>query len=225
MEREVSMPIKIVLSFILILLPLASNSKELSCKASLKEAEKKVLNIITENGKKNFSKLILGSYDRYFEENSCDHNIIVIYNKSWSFRKPEIIFRYFHLDEWGRFLSPPVFVHASRPLNPSENLKNPKLVPSYQCEQRLEWETYFTKWSIEDGRPFKNPWVGSFVLPRKEYPFCNYHIFMSEILDDLKGENVKIWMTHFNVDEKGDNYFYPRDIKGRVIMDNGTPFP
>ncbi|RLA62584.1 MAG: hypothetical protein DRQ89_09135 [Epsilonproteobacteria bacterium] len=225
MGTELNMSIKIALSFFLILSPLISSSKELNCETSLKEAEKKVLNIITQNDKKEFSKLILGSYNRYFEENSCDHNIIVIYNRSWSFRKPEVIFRYFHLDEWGRFLSPPVFVHASRPLHPSDNLKNSKIVPSYQCEQRFEWETYLTKWSIEDGRPFKSPWVGSFVLPRKKYPFCNYHIFMSEILKVSENGNATIWMTHFNVDEKGNNYFYPRDLKGRVIMDNGTPFP
>jgi len=44
-------------------------------------------------------------------------------------------------------------------------------------------------------------------------------------MNDSESEKEKIWITHFNVDEKGTHYFYPRDIKGRVIMDNGTPFP
>lgn len=230
-----------VMAFILFA-PLSKSSvQEFDCDKSLKVQEKNVLDIITLYGKKtDLENIVMGSYNwpEITEGRPCYHNIVVKYevpNEELSsdyLTVWDTIIRYFNLNEIGNPLKPPVFMHARQPLigKPEEpiNKTTRPYPPPYQCEQRFELEERKVRWYTETNKP--STWVASMVIPRREYPFCEYHIFLM-YQEDSNDPNSEIGFYHVPRDETwywhvgGMPYGRDFKFKGRKIPKSEIPSP
>lgn len=228
----------LILNTVLVFIPGQIKSQEIDCEKSLKIQEKQVLDIITLYGKNtNIENLVIGSYNYNRKMGDCNHHILVKYERKNDELSTEYyiiwdtIFRYFNRNEFGNDFIPPVFMHGRKPIieDPEGSIRDEKLLyPSYECEQRFEFEEESIR--KYQGTYSPSTWAASMVIPKKHYPFCEYHIFLMypEILDDPSSE---IWFTHVLKDETGGWHLggYPSRsefvVKGRKIPKSQVSLP
>lgn len=212
---------------------LLENGVSEKCFERHKELEDYVINRITLDGTAPLSQIVLGSYTTNASFNweylGCEHHFVVKYEREKTVSEPnETIFRYFHFNYSGPNMVPTELMYGNYTPIKWDSSNNSKALgdhiePSYRCEQRLEWE-WVTARDILANCPksFSKPKMASIVFPKKNYPFCDYHIFGIYNVDK-DDEASDIEFIHYIYDEKGMNLDFvqrlgfPIRLKGRRI--------
>lgn len=216
-----------------------------ACAERHDQLEEQIINLITLNGTNSVRDIIIGSYvtvDPRASYHQCgDLHFVVNYQRDKIDLGPDrevkvpdsdnkvSIFRYFHFNEWGVPLMPPpeLMYGKTTPINweSKAKLKNMDryIEPSYRCERRFEWE-YETALDIKEcSKTYQAPEMASIVFPRKEFPYCEYHVFGMLRSDYNQNGNNDILFVHYVFDENGlsQPYLYlltyPKIFKGKKI--------
>jgi hypothetical protein len=216
-----------------------------SCIKRNKELENYVLNLITLNWTNSVRDITIGTYVTADEWHECEHHFVAYYTRDKhddgpqeigppNYREKVNIFRYFHFNNHNMAMVPPpeIMIARKTPLNwdPPPNIKNREgttrvIEPSYKCEQRFEKE-FQVAMEIRNYCPksFMVPEMASLVIPKEEYPLCEYHVFGMYYTENYEvNPDPEIEFVHYVFNENGfSDYYgyllqYPKRFKGRKV--------